>query len=230
MAVSYNKPTPGTAEDTWGTLLNNNFEAIENAINGAIEITPDMAKDYWKIDGVAVTATAAELNELANVTATTTELNYCSGVTSAIQTQIDDLESNLQSQIDGISMSDAYPVGSVYINASVSTNPATLLGFGTWVAFGTGRVLVGVDSSQAEFNTLGETGGAKTHTLTIAEMPSHRHSISDTSNSDVNGTGYLDVDNYQYAGSTEYTDYTGGGGAHNNLQPYITVYMWKRTA
>jgi len=89
MAVSYNKPTPGTAEDTWGTLLNNNFEAIENAINGAIEITPDMAKDYWKIDGFAVTATAAELNELANVTATTTELNYCSGVTSAIQTQID---------------------------------------------------------------------------------------------------------------------------------------------
>ena len=68
-----------------------------------------------------------------------------------------------------------YPVGSIYINASVSTNPSTLFGFGTWVEFGKGRVLVGVDTGQTEFDTLGETGGAKTHTLTINEMPAHSH-------------------------------------------------------
>ena len=68
-----------------------------------------------------------------------------------------------------------YPVGSIYINASVSTNPSTLFGFGTWVEFGKGRVLVGVDTGQTEFDTLGETGGAKTHTLSINEMPSHNH-------------------------------------------------------
>jgi len=80
-----------------------------------------------------------------------------------------------------------YPVGSIYINASVNTNPSTLLGFGTWEAFGAGRVMVGINGSEAEFDTLGETGGAKTHTLSEAEMPSHTHSFSATSG---NGGGH----------------------------------------
>jgi hypothetical protein len=75
--------------------------------------------------------------------------------------------------IPGVDLSSVYPVGSVYINASVSTNPGTLLGFGTWAAFGAGRVMVGLDAGQAEFNTLGQTGGTKTHTLTVNEIPSH---------------------------------------------------------
>ena len=62
-----------------------------------------------------------------------------------------------------------YPVGSIYINAGVATNPGTLLGFGTWSAFGTGRTIVGVDSSDTDFDAVRETGGSKTHTLTIAE-------------------------------------------------------------
>jgi hypothetical protein len=62
-------------------------------------------------------------------------------------------------------LSTLYPVGSVYINASVSTNPGTLLGFGTWAAFGAGRVLVGLDAGDVDFDTVEETGGAKTHTL-----------------------------------------------------------------
>jgi hypothetical protein len=62
-------------------------------------------------------------------------------------------------------MSDIYPVGSIYINAAVTTNPATLLGFGTWVAFGTGKMMVGYDASDTDFDALQETGGAKTHTL-----------------------------------------------------------------
>ena len=68
----------------------------------------------------------------------------------------------------------AYPVGSIYI-AVVSTNPATLLGFGTWSAFGTGRTLVGIDTGDVDFDVVEETGGAKTVTLTSAEMPSHTH-------------------------------------------------------
>ena len=64
-----------------------------------------------------------------------------------------------------------YPVGSIYINAGVATNPGTLLGFGTWTAFGTGRTIVGVDSSDTDFDAVRETGGSKTHTLTIAELP-----------------------------------------------------------
>lgn len=127
-------------------------------------------------------------------------------------------------------MSALYPVGSIYINASVSTNPGTLLGFGTWSAFGTGRVIVGVDTSQTEFNTLGQTGGEKTHVLTVAEMPSHNHTLRR------GNYGNLRVEEIAYSdGGAPQTNSagvgnTGGDGAHNNLQPYITVYMWKRTA
>ncbi len=64
------------------------------------------------------------------------------------------------------------------MNASNSTNPSTLLGFGTWVSFGAGRVLVGIDGSQSEFNSIGETGGSKTHTLTTSQIPSHTHSVN----------------------------------------------------
>ena len=122
----------------------------------------------------------------------------------------------------------AYPVGSIYINASVSTNPATLLGFGTWSAFGAGRTLVGIDSGDTDFDTVEETGGAKTHTLSVAEMPSHTHNLTlcpsnSTGNEWVGASGTSKKE-------SRTTTTAGGGSAHNNLQPYIVVHMWKRTA
>ena len=71
----------------------------------------------------------------------------------------------------------AYPVGAVYINATVTpyANSAALLGVGTWAAYGEGRVPVGKAGS-GTFDTLGATGGAETHTLSVAEMPAHTHS------------------------------------------------------
>lgn len=127
---------------------------------------------------------------------------------------------------------DAFPVGSVFI-AVVATNPGTLLGYGTWSAFGAGRVLVGLDAGQTEFDTAEETGGAKTHTLTSTEMPAHTHIITSQTATTGGATSYehgtLDTSSAE-AEATEVTGSTGGGGAHNNLQPYIVVYMWKRTA
>ena len=128
-------------------------------------------------------------------------------------------------------MSDIYPVGSIYINAAVTTNPATLLGFGTWVAFGTGRMMVGYDASDTDFDALQETGGAKTHTLTTSELPSHTHNnpagISPAPNAnDLDITG----GNGATVASNVVTDATGGGSAHNNMPPYIVAYMWRRTA
>lgn len=117
----------------------------------------------------------------------------------------------------------AFPVGSIYINTS-NTNPGTFIG-GTWVAFGAGRVPVGFDSGQTEFDTDEETGGAKTHTLTIAEMPAHTHSYNDPE-----GTGIATGAPSGGQWNVNQTGSTGGGGAHNNLQPYIVVRMWKRTA
>ena len=131
-------------------------------------------------------------------------------------------------QINGTNVLEkVYPVGSIYINASVSTNPATLLGFGTWTAFGAGRVMVGLDSTDTDFDSAEETGGAKTHTLTVNQIPAHTHTL-DTSDQPA-GTGSLEVAGGSPVG-TKLTQSTGGGQAHNNLQPYIVVYMWKRTA
>ena len=139
---------------------------------------------------------------------------------------------------------EAFPVGSVFIGV-VSTNPNTLLGYGTWSAFGAGRVLVGLDAGQTEFDVAEETGGAKTHTLTAAEMPSHTHT-QDPHTHTLTG-GATDDTSAPFPGpdaansatvfattgiqaATAVNQSTGGGGAHNNLQPYIVVYFWKRTA
>jgi len=87
-----------------------------------------------------------------------------------------------------------------------------------------GKVPVGKDSSQSEFDTLGETGGEKTHTLTVDEMPSHKH--VQHSYSDPSGSLNRNSRDTTSSGDTETghsTSSTGGGQAHNNLQPYITL-------
>ena len=127
-----------------------------------------------------------------------------------------------------------YPIGSIYTNAGVATNPGTLLGFGTWSAFGTGRVIVGVDSSDTDFDAVRETGGSKTdsHALTIAELPSHTHETT------LRGNGENETQNFPSASDntdpsrTMTSGATGGGAAHSHdiVQPYITAYMWRRTA
>lgn len=142
-----------------------------------------------------------------------------------------------------------YPVGSIYTNATSSTNPATLLGFGTWTAFGAGRVMVGFNASDSSFDTAEETGGSKdaitvshTHTATVTD-PGHTHSIygrtigaSPTTPNylmgDVNlGTGTNNpTTNSNTTGITVSNSTEGSSGTNANLQPYIVVYMWKRTA
>lgn len=136
-----------------------------------------------------------------------------------------------------------YPVGSIYMSASLSTaaQVGTAIG-GTWVAWGSGRVPVGVNTSDSSFNTVEKTGGEKTHTLTTQEMPSHNHAGQFEYNSSENklsnigvyqdggGTLVNAVNIVTGTGATIATPNTGGGQAHNNLQPYITCYMYKRTA
>jgi len=122
-----------------------------------------------------------------------------------------------------IGATQAFPIGSIYI-AVVATNPSSLLGYGTWTAFATGRTLVGIDTGDASFDVIEETGGSKTHTLTVGEIPSHTHD----GNSSPGGSFAWGTTAGSSASST--TGATGGGGSHNNLQPYIVTYMWKRTA
>lgn len=145
------------------------------------------------------------------------------------------ISNDLQNVIKKIVLNTYYPVGKIYITVG-NENPNETIG-GTWIKFGVGRCLVGVDTSQKEFNIVEKIGGEKTHKLTIEEMPNHNHKLSrfynqigfsmpfndpvtgwGLKNDDVNGVNDI------------MTTYSGGGQSHNNLQPYITVYMWKRTA
>ena len=197
----------------------------------------------------AVTSTHTELNLLDGVTANTTELNYVDvasiGTVEASKAVTVDASKDSTGMrnltITGALSADSgtiggseiatiasiYPVGSIYINAAVATNPATLLGFGTWTAFGAGRVMVGLDATDSDFDTAQETGGTKTHTLTIDEIPAHTHDVTmSTSDTDNNNLSEGDT-----SGTSSFTtSATGGGQAHNNLQPYIVAYMWRRTA
>lgn len=115
------------------------------------------------------------------------------------------------------------PVGFV-VTLGVSTNPATLYGFGTWAAIA-GKVIVGLDAGQTEFDTLDETGGAKTHTLDITEIPAHTHTYIAPDPSSAGGSS-----GNNRSTVTSNTGSAGGGLAHNNLQPYIVKYVWQRTA
>jgi hypothetical protein len=133
-----------------------------------------------------------------------------------------------------------YPIGSIYINAGVTTNPATLLGFGTWVAFGAGRVMVGLDAGDALFDTLEETGGSKD-----AIVVSHTHTITDPGHTHDQTKGFSGAASagpnisYDIGSITRTTDSAttgitvnsaGSSATNANVQPYITVAVWKRTA
>jgi hypothetical protein len=138
----------------------------------------------------------------------------------------------------------AYPIGSIYTNAVSSLNPATLLGFGTWTAFGAGRVMVGFDSSNPLFDTAEETGGSAntpvvshTHTATVSD-PGHNHTVYAAQNTGIIGSfgGGIASSAVTITSSTSTTGVsvsnasTGVSGTNTNYQPYITVYMWKRTS
>lgn len=132
------------------------------------------------------------------------------------------------------SKSSMYPVGSYYINETDSTNPGTLLGFGTWTAV-QNRTIVGKGSGT--FATAGATGGEENHTLTSDEIPAHTHPyLLNLVHSDgtIVTAEYVNASLAYGTARRRYSDVTsnntGGGGAHNNMPPYIVAYIWKRTA
>jgi hypothetical protein len=143
-----------------------------------------------------------------------------------------------------LTLAAIYPVGSIYTNATVSTNPATLLGFGTWTAFAAGRVMVGFNSGNALFDTAEETGGSAdaivvshTHTATVTDA-GHFHTYDRVSGSaGQSGGGASVINSYPTANTSTVTtgitvanSTTGSSGTNANYQPYITVYMWKRVS
>jgi hypothetical protein len=131
----------------------------------------------------------------------------------------------------------AYPVGSVYMNATVATDPATLLGFGTWATFGAGKVPVGIDSTDDDFNVVGSaTNTNGTTGSKDAVVVSHSHDVTnaywgssgsdDPENNNTFATRLPGAHNQR----TNTISSAGESGVSKNLQPYIVVHMWTRTA
>lgn len=196
---------------------------------------------------------AFNLSQLANNLDSSGRLDATDGLVNAVPVLNGGTgASSVAAAVSNLSAS-IYPVGSIYINAGVTTNPATLLGFGTWTAFGAGRVMVGFNASDSAFDTLQETGGSKdavlvshNHTGTTSSVGDHQHfpSVNGNTNGYAFGGDTYNVTRGSQDGYYQNTPTT-PAGAHNhtfststsgssatnaNLQPYITVCMWLRTA
>tara|TARA_R110000796_G_scaffold33223_2_gene86397 strand:+ start:2898 stop:3545 length:648 start_codon:yes stop_codon:yes gene_type:complete len=189
-----------------GELFNTEFTAVQSAVNTKADLNGNA--------GEAFSATTAVVGTNSTQVATT------AFVQASVPAPVDPTAATINSA--------AYPVGSVYTSV-VATNPATLLGVGTWAAFSAGRVMLGAGGGY----TAGDSGGVTTdsHALTVAEMPAHTHGYT-------SGLGYAYngiPSNSGQAGSpptANTTTATGSGAAHTHdiMQPYIVVYFWKRTA
>ena len=208
-------PTGNSGKIVKGTEIDTELNAVANAIASKADINSP---------GLTGTPTAPTASAGTN----TTQLATTAFVTAAL--------------------SAAYPVGSIYINASSASNPSTLLGFGTWTAFGAGRVMVGLDGSDALFDTAEETGGSKnavlvshTHTATSTVTdPGHQHNQTGSANAGAGGDPLAAQNqnitiNLTRAATTGITVATtnsteGVSGTNANVQPFIVVRMWKRTA
>jgi len=189
-------------------------------------------------------------NVTGNVTGNTNGVVTATAGSTAVTASFGDNDTSLATTaFVQAALQALHPVGSVYINATNNTNPATLFGFGTWTAFGAGRVPVGFDSGNALFDTAEETGGSAD-----AIVVSHTHSFSATTSTagahthSMTAYGYGNSSNWGSGGGTVSgtvtttsagdhqhtvsgtTGSTGSSGTNANYQPYITVYMWKRTA
>ena len=207
-----------------GSDFNTEFTTIRTAVNSKADTNGDSGEDFSANNvtvagnttiGGTLTVTGVPTIPTASAGTNTTQAASTAFVTTAV------------AALDAAAINAiVYPVGSIYTNMAVATNPASLLGMGTWVAFGEGRVLVGKASS-GTFDTLVATGGAETHTLSTGELPAHTHTVDKYNASGGSGEGVQTAGNVT---GTTTSNSTGGGGAHNNLQPYIVVYMWKRTA
>lgn len=193
------------------------------------------------------------------IIASSDELNFVKGATSPIQTQLDgkakDVHKHSTSDVTSgtlpierggtgvTSVAEigllSYPVGSIYVSTN-STSPAELFG-GTWTQI-KDRFLLGAGDSYVN----GTTGGKATHTLTINEMPNHDHTVRTTrtesypaywhsthtgSTDSSKGWAYLSTAGSANSGvGSLYVEKVGGGAAHNNMPPYLAVYIWQRTA
>lgn len=182
--------------------FNIDWSEKENAINAKIKAVSDDLASFKTDTDTKFTTTKEELTALINTTINNT-------------------------------VNSIYPVGSVYTSLT-NTNPGTFLK-GTWEQFAQGRTLVGEgtgnDGTDTQTFEINSTGGEYKHKLTVDEMPSHTHKLQFRGGQGAQPNDPYADDKPMLQGSSTYgknVDNTGGDGSHNNVQPYVTVYFWKR--
>jgi len=241
--LSLTKPEVGASADTWGTKINNDLDSIDGLFSASGDLAvanggtgASTAADARTNLGLVIgTDVAPVASPALTGTPTAPTATFGTDTTQLATTQF--VQAALIAVLD-----DVYPVGSIYTSVS-ATLPSAISSIGTWVAFGSGKVLVGQDAGDSSFDTLEETGGSKnaivvshTHTASVTD-PGHAHVNSSYGygNSNTNGGG---GGTYQTqvttasatTGVTVSVNSTGSSGTNANLQPYIVVKMWKRTA
>lgn len=182
--------------------FNIDWSEKENAINTKINVVSNDLANFKTETDAKFTATKEELTVLINTTINNT-------------------------------VNSIYPVGSIYTSLT-NTNPGTFLK-GTWEQFAQGRTLIGEgtgnDGTNSQTFKINSTGGEYKHKLTVDEMPSHTHKLQFRGGQNVQPNDPYADDKPMLQGSSAYgtnVDNAGGDGSHNNVQPYVTVYFWKR--
>ena len=201
----------------------------ESTSRFTFDIEPAAApEEFWSEYEMAYYDTV--LSRLENAVQTVADAYDCAEEAAASAAQA--AESAEQARV--IAMADAiacFPIGTILMTTS-STNPGTYIG-GTWTAI-EGTFLL----AQSSDHPAGETGGTEEETLTVEEIPSHRHGTYNllglpwTPPAGTTATQLWNQrgDSIHYMGSDSLTDYAGDGHPHNNMPPYLAVYVWKRTA
>ena len=233
-----------------------------SAITGTLEIGETSTEGAAFVDGIATSVNGGEASSGGTVTSVSVKMNgedkgtvTTSGTIDlgTVLTSWDDVGSEAIISIIGKAL---YPVGAIYMSTA-NVNPSTFIAGTTWVAWGSGRVPVGIDISDTDFNGVEKTGGEKTHTLTENEMPAHKHTGTEQESQKFNIEQGSTFETKRYTASftsekmqtasnsvanpngslsgsgevvVEHGITAGGGQPHSILQPYITCYMWKRTA
>lgn len=228
----------------------NSIKIISNSIDEGTVSTDLAVSIIETIQSNVATATAKETSLREAITTGDLD-NYVTKVsgkglssndfTNAYKTVLDGLTTTLSNAILE-SKKALYPVGSLYFNATSNANPSTLLGFGTWEQIAQGKTLIGVDTEDTDFNTAGKTGGSKTHNHTsgtlVADIGAVDNNLSyigynatDAIKNNYNrGVSASAMENVDSKNVNHATTVSGNTANSSSLQPYITVYIWKRTA